>query len=399
MKLKKKMSPFTRNLSMLVAVGTLLFVSGISASAIVRYKPDGVPDNRRAEYEQKIAEIKLKNELLEASTTTSSPSVSIAETSFDFGLLEPHTTASHSFQISNQGQDPLALEVLSTSCKCTTGILVNGLLRTGESTSVNLTWNTGREADHYEQTAVLKTNDPQRPSIELLVKGTVRAEFVAPHEIGFSASDPGSAAKSSFIVYSQLWNRMTVESVTSDLGLFEWNAEPIDVDSPEVKDKNSRSAWRVTVFTTALEYGKYSGTIEITASPGDGNDQVTRSVACSGKVRAPIGFYSPDIHSREGLDLGTMKSGELHQFQVVARVRGDVDRKIEVLDIKPDVLSASLEPMSQKGSYRLTITVPKDCPMVLFNSNHKHGYIQVGDPMDSKFANWFPIMGAVVEIE
>lgn len=393
------MNPFTRNLFILFAVSVLLFFAGIAGSAIVEYKPYGVPDVRRAEYEEMVAEIKLKNELLTESKNATFPMAEVDQTEFDFGMLDPHTTASHSFRVVNKGKDPLALEVLGTSCKCTTGSLVNGLLRNGESTDVTLTWNTGREAEHYVQTASLKTNDPLNPSIELSVKGTVRAELVVPEKINFAVSDPAHQTRSSFVVYSQLWDSISVSEVTSDLDFFEWTAEPISVDSSEVSGKNAKSAWKVNVFTTSMEYGKYVGVINLAVVPGNGDEPHSRSIVCAGKVRSPIGFYAPEIHSREGLDMGTLSAGKKHVFQVVARVRGDVDREIAVLDIKPEALSASIKPMSQVGSYRLTITVPEDCPMVMFNANHKHGYVQVGDPNDPKFMNWFPIMGAVVKLE
>ena len=73
-------------------------------------------------------------------------------------------------------------------------------------------------------------------------------------------------------------------------------------------------------------------------------------------------------------------------------------RSIDVLDIQPAELQATLTPMSTAGSYQLTITVPADCPRVIFNTDHKRGYVQVGDPQDKDYSNWFPLIGAVVTL-
>ena len=84
---------------------------------------------------------------------------------------------------------------------------------------------------------------------------------------------------------------------------------------------------------------------------------------------------------------------------MLVRVRGDLDRKIDVLDVQPPELKATLSPQSTRGNYRLTLTIPAECPMVVFNIPEKHGFVEVGDPADRHFKNWFPIHGAVVPAE
>ena len=100
-----------------------------------------------------------------------------------------------------------------------------------------------------------------------------------------------------------------------------------------------------------------------------------------------------------GEPFGTLVAGKAHRFNLVVRARGAGERKIEVLDVQPPELRASLVPMPTEGSYRLTLEVPEDCPMVVFNTHQKHGYVHVGDPRDKdNFSNWFPVNGAVVEL-
>ena len=377
--------------------GMIVF-GAISAILVltVTYLPYGVPESRREEYEDKIAEIKEHQELLRNADDTQSSVAIVEQTKFDFGMVDPHTTLSHSFRITNNGDLPLALEVQKTSCKCTVGDLATNLVPPGESTDVTMTWNTGYQAESYEQTATVATNDPLQKTIELTVKGIVRAKLISPPKVVFGATDPGKPAETSFVTFSQLWGDYEITDVKSDLVGFSWSAEPVAPDDVSLIDKEAKSAWRVNLVSVGNRRGSFSGNLRLTFQPNDGSKPEVRQVDATGKVRAPINFYSPDIHNTEGLDVGTLISDKEHAFHLVVRNRVESERKLDVLDVKPEELEADLEPLSKAGSYRLTIRVPKDCPMVIFNRDSKHGYVQVGDPSDETFSNWFPLRGAVV---
>lgn len=394
------MNPFSRNL-ILMATGFLsIFVVGTVLALSVGYKPDGVPDSRREEYEQKIAEIKLRSVLLANVQAEKRPVAAIKKSTHDFGLLDPHTTMTHSFTISNRGSDPLAIEVVGTSCKCTTGKLTDGLLESGESTEVTLEWNTGYADEAYEQTAVVKTNDPITPEITLTVKGTVRTKLAVPKRIDLPKSDPLETVKTSFIVHSQLFDNFTVSDVRSQrLSEFSWIAEPSSTNIAELGDANARAAWRVTIETVAYDYGKFGGTLEVDVEPEGGEEIITRQVKVTGKVRVPIAFKSPLLDSRTGLNFGTVNSGKEHSYHIGVQIRGEQPDELAVLDMEPKELKASVEPTAIKGKYRLTITIPADCPNVLFNRRDKHGYVQVGDPNNPDFMNWFPMHGGVAVLE
>ncbi len=201
------------------------------------------------------------------------------------------------------------------------------------------------------------------------------------------------------MLYSQLWEDFEVASIDTELKGFQWSAEPVAPDDISLFDAEARSAWKVNVSSSGNPRGRFDGSMTVTINPVDGSQPVTRVVNGHGKVRAPISFISPDIHYREGLNIGTLTGGKEHLFHLVVRSRGDDQRELKVLGVKPDQLQASLQPMSQPGNYKLTLRVPEDCPMVSFNQNTQHGYVEVGDPNDKSFSNWFPVMGAVVKFD
>lgn len=378
--------------AVLAAIATTIVMS-------VEYHPEGVKPHQREAYAERLRTIDELNEIAREVSSQAKPVALVAETSFDFGMVDPHTTLTHDFVIKNNGELPLQLNITGTSCKCTMGDLKNDTLLPGEETNITMTWNTGYQADEYEQTATIATNDPLRSSITLQVKGQVKAQFIAPERLVFNTTDLGVQTEARFLVYSQVWKDFSISDVKCDAPGFEWYAEPAELDNVALTDSEAISAWEIRVFAAPLEYGDYRATVTVTAEPSDGSESVERELVCSGKVRKPINFYHPDIHQSLGLDIGTLVAGKQHDFHVVVRARTDVNRKIEVLDVEPKELQASLKPLETAGSYRLTLTVPPDCPMLVFNANTKHGYVQVGDPSNKKFSNWFPVMGAVVTLD
>ncbi|MGB0595494.1 MAG: DUF1573 domain-containing protein [Rubripirellula sp.] len=381
-------------------VATVVAATAIASTVVsVEYHPEGVKPHQREAYAKRMHKIERLQRLAKTMESEVKPIAVVSDTEFDFGMVNPHSTLTHDFLIQNDGDAPLQLNVAKTSCKCTMGDLEKEVLLPGEATSVTMTWNTGYQAEEYKQTAMIVTNDPLRSSIIFTVQGDVKAKFVAPEQIAFNTTDLGVPTEARFLVFSQLWEDFLVTDIQCDIPGFEWHAEPSRVDVAALADSEARSAWEVRVFSAPWEIGDYKAKLKLTVVPNDGGEEVTRDMVCFGKVRKPINFYSPDIHQTNGLDIGTLVSGKKHQFNVVVRTRNDVNRKIEVLDVQPKELQAELKPLSTPGSYRLTLTVPPDCPMVVFNTLQKRGYVHVGDPENKDFSNWFPVIGAVVAFD
>ncbi|MAI33732.1 MAG: DUF1573 domain-containing protein [Rubripirellula sp.] len=393
------MSPSSKRTLLLVGslVAMITAASGVSLS--VHYKPYGVPDVLRAEYEKKIADIKEREFIFQNADKLNEAIAYLPTNTHDFGIMDPHGTASHQFEIHNKGSAPLALKMGTTTCKCTAGKLGSSLLQPGEQTTIELTWNTGYKVDKYEQSAFLFTNDPTLPEIELKVKGEIKGELISPEKITFPQTNVAETTHTRFVICSQAWTNFEVENIECEAEDFAWYAEPIGQNDPRLADKHSAHAVEIHVFTTPLEKGRFSGNMELRVRSQDGTKTVVRTVAYSAKTRSPISFYSRDIHFQDGLDIGTLTNNKSHQFNLVVRTNGDTSRKIEVLDVEPKIINATLTPLKTPGNFRLSLKIPLNSPTTIFNMAEKHGYVQVGDPADkNQFSNWFPIHGAVVEL-
>ena len=379
-------------------LGVIAAVLGVLINTI-GYEPFGVPKALRPQFKAKIAKVKRQAEIIQSLDELHAPLAVVDHGSFDFGLLDPNSTSSHDFVVTNKGNGPLSLEVLETTCKCTVGKIEDDFLEPGESTTVTLTWTTSDQSDEFEQIAILLTNDPTKETFRLTVTGQVRAALVVPETLDVGTTDPGESVVASFNVYSQLWDEFYLESAECDLPGFDWWTEPIASDVPALEDADAKCAWKVSVSATGIRRGQLHEDVQLTFRSATTDEAVERTVAASLRVRAPINFYSPQIHSSKGLEIGTLVSGEAHEFPMIVRARGQRDKTIEVLDVQPEQLQATLTPLARAGEYRLVLTIPEDCPSVMFNSEQQHGYVEVGDPADEDFRNWFPVFGAVAVFE
>ncbi len=366
---------------------------------VVEYKPWGVPDSRRQDYEAIVAKLDQRDALQEYYRNRARPVAKPTRLSHHAGLQPPNSEGSQRFEVLNEGLESLELQLGSVDASCTVSFETPSFetvrIAPGQSGFVIVSWINGDTEEDFEHAVTIKTNDPLNEDLQFKIAGSIRKKLVVPDSATFRAADPAVQTDGSFVISSQVWNEFEISHAECDLPLFQWYAEPIEHDDPELQGTSSTSAWRVMIWTTVMEFGHFDGNLNLTIRADDGTSRDC-DIALHGRVRPPIIFHSPEIHMADGLDVGTVFSGKEHQFHLLVRLRGDRDRPIEVLDVQPEQLRAELTPQTIPGNYRLTVTIPADCPMVVFNTREQHGYVSVGDPNDKQFKNWFPIHGAVV---
>ncbi len=122
---------------------------------------------------------------------------------FDFGVMEPGAEGTHSFVVRNAGKGPLELEVAGSTCKCTVGSLKNSTLDPGQQTEIDLTWITKSIGEEFGQSAILKTNDPSRGELNLVIRGRVISSMtMVPQTFSFGEVESGEAIVLESVVFS-----------------------------------------------------------------------------------------------------------------------------------------------------------------------------------------------------
>ena len=291
------------------------------------------------------------------------PRAAVPITDHDFGLMDPNTTGVYDFEIKNVGDAPLKLEQGPTSCKCTLSGLSDSELLPGQTGKVRLEWFTGRKVTHFEQTAVIYSNDPTQRHIALGVAGKVKMLIGFDQEqVVADRLEPGKPLTKEVLLYSQIWTKFEITGLTTALKGVTFAAEP--VDSSDAADLRPTSIQRITLtIPGSLPQGDFSDTLYFEVQPLDppGKPQ-TVPLPLHGNVLKRLAIYGQGIYGDGVVELGTIPRGIGKTLSLVMKVRDEqTDLKIGNLSVKPEFLKARITPHQSDaaaGLYDLVIEVP-----------------------------------------
>jgi len=144
---------------------------------------------------------------------------------FNFGTMLRNASGKHQFVVRNVGTADLVLQVGGTTCKCTVGTLSEGKLAPGKSTTVDLAWDAKTETRTFSQSATLRTNDPSKFELPLIVEGDV-VDLLAAEPAEWNLGEIATAAP--LELTTRLYNYST-ETVTIEK--LSWTSESFGAGS------------------------------------------------------------------------------------------------------------------------------------------------------------------------
>lgn len=306
------------------------------------------------------------------------PKAVASQPEFDFGVMDPLTVGEHTFLIHNRGDAPLKLTVGPTTCKCTLSGLERQEIPPGESASVTLQWNTGRN-EHFAHAGTIYTNDPQRKSLELRVTGNVRVLFgLDEPEIALGTVDPDRPTVVERLIYSQYYSDFTVTKFESALKDLQW--EVVDADPDQAAKLSAKSVRRLRVtIPGGRPQGMFGDTLHVTVQAGGENAEEQRfDLPLEGVVPRRLAFYGRDIDTHGKIELGDVREGQAARVQLLAKVR-DLEPELPAakVEVFPKFLQAKFEPVANKpGIYNLTIDLPDDAPAGQYH-NDRTGRVRI----------------------
>jgi hypothetical protein len=311
---------------------------------------------------------------------TAGPKAVIAETTFNFDKMESGATQRHEFPITNGGDEPLKIEFVSHTCKCTT-VELNGnpvepgsavVVAPGEKAIVMLEWAAKVPAGPFRHGATFETNDPAQSRLELHVEGDiVESTTLYPSALTFGSIRVGEPAEASMLVAASLEDNVEILShEVTDAALAERiqiNVEPAPAGElpPDVK-----AAAKITAtYTPGGSIGPFFGSLKLKTSL---KSAPSFEVPISGNVRGDISLFGPGWTEENGLmRIGQVKSAEGAQRRLHVTIRGEHAKvtKLSVASVKPEELKVTLgeaKPISDKiVQAELNIEIPPGTrPMV-----------------------------------
>ncbi|WP_419194539.1 DUF1573 domain-containing protein [Novipirellula herctigrandis] len=371
----------------------------VSLGAVTPNKPYGVPDHRRTEYEEKIRLLRMESAAIETAKRNTSPRVSIDETEYDFGYIDPGTNgASHEFVVTNTGEGDLVLSPAGSSCKCTVAKIKDRIVPAGESRKVELIWNVGEDvADHYEQRAHIETNDPTREQIELTIRGKVRSQWAFHSDDLLNLKGyAGQTLETSCVIYSQVFDDFVVLETEPSTGKIQVNVKPIR--AIDLVGLHARSGYTIKLTYSAPQthLESFDETVRVHLFDTATETDHWIEIPFRGKFGKPVVFHGPELDA-SGLDLGTIELGSKKEWSFVVRFKTDAPPKdAHIKSLEPEGLIASLHPIKRvPNTFRVTIRLAEDAKPTIFRFN-KQGYVEIADRQHPDLSDWMPLFGEII---
>ncbi len=364
----------------LAAAGVLLIGAGTFAlSAMVQVQnttPNGIPQGTPKEEVLRIAKEMSRPTVHDGAVAV------VDEAHYDFGMMDPGTSKTHTFEIRNTGFQSLNLGTPRTSCSCADATLLDRVVEPGGSGRVEVFWDPGPYEKPLDIDITLHTSDPNNDQIRFNITGAVRRTVQAePDRLALRTSEVDNTPQSAqTLVYSQAWEDFTLDDMTSTMDGLTWDIAP--ADAALLAEKQALAGYLMTFhFPDDLPNGFVSERVDFKAAPSDGSSEPAEYLLpIEGKITGRIGIYGNNIDATGLINLGVLRRGYEKRLRFVVKVR-DPQKELPNprFEVSPDFLKAELHSQTNvaAGLYFLDIIIPADAPTCLHLSEDCYGKVEL----------------------
>ncbi len=128
-------------------------------------------------------------------TARQPPQIVFEESSFDFGRVPRGTVVEHRFAVRNAGGLRLTIDKLRSACGCVAAVVPAPMLRPGATGTVDVRYDTSRDAGPETRSVTVYSNDPRHPVTTLTLTGEVASDVaIDPAELYVGRVRRGEAA-------------------------------------------------------------------------------------------------------------------------------------------------------------------------------------------------------------
>lgn len=279
----------------------------------------------------------------------------------------------HKWKITNTGKVDLELTKGPSTCSCTIANFKNDeskyVLKPGDSTEIELKWETRQNNGEFKKSASVLTNDPLKPSIDFIVQGIVRpAVMVIPPEqvVNFNNIQNDQTASYGIALYSSDYPQLKVTKVSSSKPEYiETSVQPLSEEElTKIQDHRRTVNQKESVFgqkvlvsiKPGMPVGLFSEEVSITTDHPNPK-QGPIKVILSGKMTGPVSCY-PEV-----LRFSQVSSDKGESMNAALIVRDKKPVNFEVVS-KPEGVNVNIVPADtakaeSTGRYRMTVEIPQ----------------------------------------
>jgi hypothetical protein len=275
---------------------------------------------------------------------------------WDFGKQPQFKKLTHDFIIRNEGDAELRITDVQPSCQCQAALPEKRNLKPGEQTSIRVIFETNNMRKSVHKPITVRTNDPARPSFQLIVKGFIQPPFwLSPPEVNLgSIGKHAAGTPQEFSIIISPKARVDVRSV-EPTGTF-LEVERIG-DGPIMREDGSQEIKYRVVLRKGHPVGLVRESITVTT---DLIHKRTALLGVNGEVTGEIRI------SPRTFRLGRIRRGEEATRTLDVVKSGKPDLVIEKVILKPEsiqnVFTVEVVPVKKGAHYRIRISVKPDAP-------------------------------------
>jgi hypothetical protein len=286
--------------------------------------------------------VENNSDSLASTPKSGQPKVLIDAVQHDFGTVERDRVVRHAFQFTNLGSATLHLKRGSTTCsRCTIAELTKSEVAPGETVDVIVQYEASRNKPIFRQIAVILTDDPEQPRVELTINGLVSSRYeIEPAAVIFSKVSATSETVGETTIYGYLCDeiRLVKYSLANEetAANFEASTEPIPKD--KLVDPKARCGTRLIVKTKpGLPLGPIRQTIRLTLGMEPSGELIETELPFEGQVEADISVVGPNWNSQYArLSIGSVKNSQGAKRQLLLILRGAHRHDVTIKPAKID---------------------------------------------------------------
>lgn len=201
--------------------------------------------------------------LISCSAAFSAPRLVQDETRYDFGVVTKGDKVEHRFTFRNEGDEPLVIDNVKSSCSCTATLVTNKEIPPGESGSVEAVFDSARFRGRIHKTIFVFSNDPQQPSSQFLLEGEVALALQAvPAQLNFGTLHAGEESQQRLVVKNISSKTLRLVNVRSS------NAA-LKVDWQEAELQPGEEVEMTATLKAQISLGTIGGTVLIRTDRAD----------------------------------------------------------------------------------------------------------------------------------
>lgn len=276
--------------------------------------------------------------VMSGASAAAGPRLVIDEPHHDFETAYSGTESEHTFMLRNEGDDPLTIHRVHSSCGCTVTKLTNTVISPGEQEPLIANISLKNRHGPQRMNIAVQSDDPENPIYRLRIEGRAIRDFeVRPRLLNFGTLAPGSPATRTLDLISdeEPFALQDIAANTTGLGLRVVEVKP---------DHHYRV---VVMLSEETATGKMEGNLLIRT---DHPRRREITVPLVGHITARSVIVSPEV-----LTLPASWEGPITRHVVIRAVGDNNPFSIEQIDLPHDEMKVRTFPMGNIG-YRLQVT-------------------------------------------